>query len=226
MAISDPVTSQKYCSRCGKSYPATKEYFHTDEREKDGFRNPCKVCKGVKNRIRNTAPIAIPIIGAVGLPLTRGLVAVIDECDVDITQYLWHITSHNHGQCFYASARIPVNGIRKSKYLHCLIAERMIERNLLPDERVDHKDGNNLNCRRDNLRVTNHAGNMQNSRRRKNNKSGYKGVWWHKDAHAWQAQIRVNGKAVHLGYFDTPEAAHAAYCNAAKAQFGEFARYE
>jgi hypothetical protein len=34
----------------------------------------------------------------------------------------------------------------------------------------------------------------------------------------------VNYKSTHLGYFDTAEAAHAAYCEAAKRLHGAFAR--
>lgn len=44
-----------------------------------------------------------------------------------------------------------------------------------------------------------------------NNKSGYKGVSWHKGVKKWVAQIRIGGKKLHLGYFDTPELAHESY---------------
>ena len=40
--------------------------------------------------------------------------------------------------------------------------------------------------------------------------SGIKGIVWHAKAHAWQAQTRVNGKLIFLGYFDTIPEAHAA----------------
>jgi len=35
--------------------------------------------------------------------------------------------------------------------------------------------------------------------------------------------IRVDGKLLHLGYFATPEQAHAAYTAGARKYFGEFA---
>jgi hypothetical protein len=42
----------------------------------------------------------------------------------------------------------------------------------------------------------------------------------------WKSRIVVDGKEIWLGYFSTPEAAHAAYCEAAKQYHGEFARTE
>ena len=40
----------------------------------------------------------------------------------------------------------------------------------------------------------------------------------------WQTYIRVDGRAVHLGYFVTREEAAAAYVEAAQRLHGEFAR--
>ena len=42
------------------------------------------------------------------------------------------------------------------------------------------------------------------------------------DAQKWHAQIGVNGKVKHLGYFPTPELAHEAYCKGAHELHGEF----
>ena len=46
---------------------------------------------------------------------------------------------------------------------------------------------------------------------------------WHERADKWYAQIRANGQTIHLGSFDTPEAAHKAYVVAAIKHHGEFA---
>ena len=40
----------------------------------------------------------------------------------------------------------------------------------------------------------------------------------------WAACIRLDGRLRHLGYFDTPEEASAAYQQAAERLFGDFKR--
>ena len=45
------------------------------------------------------------------------------------------------------------------------------------------------------------------------NTSGYRGVSWIKARSKWVAQIKVNNKKIHLGYFDTPEEGAVAYNN-------------
>lgn len=88
-----------------------------------------------------------------------------------------------------------------------------------PENEIDHIDGNPLNNRWDNLREVTGAQNKQNYRRpRIDNKSGYLGVYLHgknkNGSDRWRARINLDGKAVHLGLFDTPQEAHAAYVEA------------
>lgn len=75
------------------------------------------------------------------------------------------------------------------------------------------------------LRLATHAENKMNSKLPKNNISGFKGVRWHARDKNWQARITVNRKQINLGYFPTPEAAHAAYREAATRLHGEFANF-
>jgi hypothetical protein len=89
---------------------------------------------------------------------------------------------------------------------------------------IDHKDVNGFNNSIINLRKTTDSLNKANSKRYKNNKSGYKGVV--AERHKFRAMIRVNKKLINLGTYNTPQEAHAAYCKAAKQYFGEFARFE
>lgn len=56
------------------------------------------------------------------------------------------------------------------------------------------------------------------TRLRKSNKSGFKNVNFHSSMNKWTARIYVAGKRLVLGYFDTPEAAAAAYQKAADEQ--------
>jgi hypothetical protein len=93
-----------------------------------------------------------------------------------------------------------------------------------PAVQADHVDLDGLNNRRYNLRPCSKAENMRNRGAQRNNKSGFKGVRWHTRDRRWVAKITVDGKQKHLGYFDTPDAAHAAYAAAAAEHHGEFAR--
>jgi hypothetical protein len=57
---------------------------------------------------------------------------------------------------------------------------------------------------------------MQNVRRHKHNTSGYKGVAWHHQRSKWRAYIFDNYRQIHLGLFDSREAAAAARSKAEK----------
>ena len=88
---------------------------------------------------------------------------------------------------------------------------------------VDHKDRDILNNQKNNLRKATYAQNRANSKLSKNNKSGYRGVSWHKSAGMWRATITVNQRNIELGHsLDTKELA-ILYNEAAKKYFGEFA---
>lgn len=78
-----------------------------------------------------------------------------------------------------------------------------------PEDDIDHRDGIKSNNRWENLRKATNAENKQNSEKYRSNKSGFLGVHLH--GNRWKAQIIVNYKMVHLGFFDTPEEASAAY---------------
>jgi hypothetical protein len=58
----------------------------------------------------------------------------------------------------------------------------------------------------------------------RHNTSGFKGVCRCRESGKWRASISKNGRWIHLGRFATPQAAHAAYADAARKLFGEFAR--
>lgn len=96
-----------------------------------------------------------------------------------------------------------------------------------PSRLVDHRNGIKADNRLSNLRLATNKQNMRNSKVRRD---GLKGATWSIAADKWAAQIGTteNGRKVnnHLGVFDTEEAAHLAYCKAAIATFGEYARFE
>lgn len=76
-----------------------------------------------------------------------------------------------------------------------------------PSKDIDHINRVRSDNRILNLREASDHQNGQNRSINKNNKSGFKGVCWHKATGKWQASIRVNYKTIHLGLFDTIELA-------------------
>jgi hypothetical protein len=89
---------------------------------------------------------------------------------------------------------------------------------------VDHISGDTLDNRKSNLRICSLAENSRNSKLSKANTSGYKGVSFDKKNGKWRAFITKNRKQYSLGYFETPEEAYRAYCEASKKYHGEFGR--
>jgi len=86
---------------------------------------------------------------------------------------------------------------------------------------IDHIDGDATNNRWDNLRLCEPKQNARNSRKPKNNTVGFKGVA--RSLNKFRAYICVDRRQIHLGAFDTPEEAHAAYKAAALKHFCEYA---
>ncbi len=94
----------------------------------------------------------------------------------------------------------------------------------MPETPLDHKNGQRDDNRISNLRLASQSQNIANAKISARNSSGFKGVSKIARNGLWMASIKVNGKSRNLGQFATPEAAHAAYMNAASTIFNEFAR--
>jgi hypothetical protein len=91
-----------------------------------------------------------------------------------------------------------------------------------PDGIIDHINRNKKDNRIINLRVVSASQNMRNCDLRATNTSGHKGVSYFAHRRKWAAQIRIHGKNWVVGMFDTPEAASAAYKNAAESNGLEY----
>lgn len=75
---------------------------------------------------------------------------------------------------------------------------------------IDHINGNRSDNRISNLRMVDSATNSKNAALRKNNTSGYVGVYFNKKAKRWMARIYANKKWFYLGGFKNKEDAVAA----------------
>lgn len=93
-----------------------------------------------------------------------------------------------------------------------------------PFGEIDHINGIRDDNRIINLREVTHQQNCFNMPTPATNKSGYKGVSWHKEGKKWQSHIQANKKHYYLGLFDTAEEAHEAYKEASKRLHGNFAK--
>lgn len=103
-------------------------------------------------------------------------------------------------------------------YLHKLIAEKFLatERNKV-QRLVGAKNGNKLDCRLDNIVYRSRA--TASRMRKTSSNTGYTGVY--REHRRFRAVISVDGRAKHIGMFDTAEEAAAAYNKISKEYFGE-----
>jgi len=105
-------------------------------------------------------------------------------------------------------------------YIHILVY--LVENGFEAPDQIDHRDHNRSNNHISNLRACSCSENRGNVDLRKDNTSGYRGVYSNKRDQNWKAQITVNGKVIHLGSFTDILEAAATYEAAALKHFGKF----
>lgn len=165
----------------------------------------------------------IPELPAEQIELSNGMKVLVDEFWYPLlVTMVWTAFQTKGNPYIYARRIFPeADGKRRPLFMHRIVAGAR------DHEIVDHKNGDSLDNRTANLRPGTQRQNSQNSKRRAQNTSGYKGVWkWGEryKSKPWAVRIRdQHGKQVFVGSFATPEEAALAYNEAAVRFHGEFA---
>ena len=94
-----------------------------------------------------------------------------------------------------------------------------------PKQEIDHRDGDGTNNRWANLREATSSENLRNCPAPRTNTTGHKGTCFDKKTGKFIAGLRVNGRRMNLGSFETHEEAIRAYRAAARKHHGEFAKW-
>lgn len=161
-------------------------------------------------RLKRGVPIPAILDGDRALiPLTsRGYVvehAIVDAADVaDLEQYRWQFFDRRgQGHPSYAYRYVG----RVTVPMHRQVM------GLAPGNpwHIDHVNGDGIDNRRTNLRLTTRSLNMQNQHAQRRNATGYRGVRAQPSGR-FTAQVGLRGKLHHGGTYDTAVEAAAVAC--------------
>lgn len=150
--------------------------------------------------------------------ITAERLKTILDYDIKTGVFTWKI---NSGKAKVGSV---AGGLTSKGYVRIKVFDRKIFAHQLawmyvngefPNGPIDHINRIKKDNRIENLRVVTVSQNNQNSEISKKNTSGLKGVSRCRNTGKWRAQIRAFGINKSIGYFDTAQAAHEAYCKAA-----------
>ena len=133
---------------------------------------------------------------------------------------LGNLRKHSSGCAVFQKVWRKSDGGQQTEtiYLHKVIAERFLsEKRLNKKLVVSALNGDKLDCRLENL--TFRPRSTVSRLRKTTSSTGYTGVY--QEHRRFRAVISVEGKAVHLGMFETAEEAALAYNRASKKTFGD-----
>jgi hypothetical protein len=94
-----------------------------------------------------------------------------------------------------------------------------------PDNEIDHRDGNSLNNRWNNLRSATRSQNCFNKGIPIQSKSKTKNVYWKERLKKWEISFKINGKRTYYGVYKDFEMANLIACEIRDNLHGEFARH-
>jgi len=145
-----------------------------------------------------------------------GKFALVDDDDYEkVNKYKWHVL---YG---YARREQRENRKRFCLFMHTFVMQT--PKGFI----VDHINGNSLDNRKCNLRLTNRQGNARNARKRKDGLSSrFIGVYFDSERgkNPWVAKINIEGKRTYIGSFAEEKVAALARDAWAKKYYGEYAK--
>lgn len=119
------------------------------------------------------------------------------------------ILSKRLGVNGYLFVTLSKNGTYKHTRIHQLVAIAFLNHKIDGHTIVvDHIDNNKQNNNLDNLQLISQR---ENCSKETIGTSKYTGVSYRKSRKKWRSQIRINGRLIHIGYFDSEYDAHFAY---------------
>lgn len=136
---------------------------------------------------------------------------IIDRADAALVldgrgKWLLRYDPGKNGGRFYAHRHLAGTSPRKTQLMHALIA------GTLKGQDTRHLNGDSLDNRRCNVVAGTRLANMQE---KKCHRDGHLvGTYWRKDLRKWESRLNLKGDKAYLGFFDTAEDAHKAYCSA------------
>ena len=151
--------------------------------------------------------------------LTAARLRELLHYDPELGWFMWRVTRTFTAVAGAVAGRINPKGYVSIKingytYLAHRLAWLYVH-GIWPDKDIDHWDTSESNNCFSNLREATPRLNNENRRvANRDNATGFLGVCFHKKAGKFQASIKVAGKHLHLGLYQTAELAHAAYITA------------
>lgn len=143
--------------------------------------------------------------------LTQDKLKELLHYDPETGIFRWRVSCTNSTKPWSIAGYIAKNGyVHMSVFNKRFLAHRIAWLYMtgeLPEEHIDHIDGNPSNNSWKNLRAATHKQNCENFKLFKSNSSGFRGVSFTKQTNRWRGVVKNNYKYIHVGYFDTAEEA-------------------
>jgi hypothetical protein len=142
------------------------------------------------------------------IPLSQDQIALVDDEDyARLSPFHWCYRAERNRGPGYAIRHVKDGGKYRTSYLH-----REVVGPVPPGHEVIFRNGDRLDCRRENLAVvTKEEARRHHLRARSNSRSGIKGIRFNRRARTWSVDVYRDGRAKRVGTFFLLQDAQEAY---------------